>query len=158
LSIVALVIVGGVDCIRVGGVSTCTLGIGMFSCTLGGGMVSCTLGSGVSMRTLGVGCIFDVGFVVGSKVTRRIVVVCFGVDCGGVGILFINSSNFCNASYSIAPFVFRQSLSASVKSFNAFTIVSSGVSVGAVMCLCLKCTVSEILTLLVCLTYISWHL
>ncbi len=145
---VAAVIVGGVGC---------TLRVGVASCTLGDGMVSYTLGVGVSMRTLGVGGVSDAGFAVGSKVTHSIVVSCVGVVCG-MGILFINSSKFCNASYSIAPFVFRQSLSASVRSFKAFTIVSSGVSVGVVMCLCLKCTVSDILTLLVCFTYISCHL
>jgi len=109
-----------------------TLRVGVASCTLGVGMVSCTLGVGVSMFTLGVGGVVDAGFVVGSKVTRRIVDSCVGVDCC-MGIWFINSSNFCNASYSIVPFVFRRSLSASVRSFNAFTIVSSGVSVGTVM-------------------------
>ena len=134
-----------------------TLRVGVASCILGVGMVSCTLGVGVSMFTLGVGGIADAGFAAGSKVTHRIVDSCVGVGCC-MGILFINLSNFCNASYSIVPFVFRRSLSASVRSFNAFTIVSSGVSVGAVMCLCLTCTVSDILTPLVCFTYISWHL
>ena len=134
-----------------------TLRVGVASCTLGVGMVSCTLGVGVSMFTLGVGGVVDAGFAAGSKVTRRIVDSCVGGGCC-MGILFINLSNFCNASYSIVPFVFCRSLNASVRSFNAFTIVSSGVSVGAVMCLCLKCTVSDILTPLVCFTYISWHL
>ncbi len=154
---VAAVIVGGVGCTLWVGVASCTLGVGVTSCTLGVGMVSCTLGVGVSMLTLGVEGVSDAGFAVGSKVTLRIVVGCVGISCS-MGILFINSSNFCNASYSIAPFVFRQSLSASVRSFKAFTIVSSRVSVGAVMCLCLKCTVSDILTPLVCFTYISWHM
>jgi hypothetical protein len=134
-----------------------TLRVGVASCTLGVGMVSCTLGVGVSMFTLGVGGVADAGFAAGLKVTCGIVDSCVGVGCY-MGILFINLSIFCNASYSIVPFVFRCSLSAYVRSFNAFTIASSGVSVGAMMCLCLKCTVSDILTPLVCFTYISWHL
>ena len=129
---------------------SCTLGVGV-SCTLGGGMISCTLGVDVSMHTVGVCCISAAGLVVGSKVTLRVVVDCVRVVCG-MGILLINSSNFCNASCSITPFVFRRSLRASVRSLMAFTIVSSGVSNGAVMCLCLKCIVSDILVLLVCLT------
>ncbi len=148
LSMVAVVIDGGVGW---------TLRVGVAFCTLGVGMVSCTLGVGVSMLTLGVGGVSDADFAVGLKVTRRIVVSCVSVGCC-MGILFINSLNFCYALYSIAPFVFCRSLSASVRSFNAFTIVSSGVSVGAVMCLCLTCTVFDILTPLVCFTYISWHL
>ncbi len=122
----------------------------MISCTLGGG-VSCTLGGDLISLILGVGVSIAADLVVGSKVTRRVVTDCVRVVCG-LGILFINSSNFCNASYSIAPFVFRRSLRASVRSLMAFTIVSSGVSDGVVMCLCLKCTVSDILVLLVCLT------
>ncbi len=109
-----------------------TLSVGVASCTLGVGMVSCTLGVGVSMFTFGVGGVADAGFAAGLKVTCRIIDSCVGIGCC-MGILFINSSNFCNASYSIVPFVFRRSLNASVRSFNSFTIVSSGVSVVVVV-------------------------
>ena len=127
---------------------SCSLG----SCTLGIGVSICTLGVCVSMRTLGIGGISTSGVAVTSNVTRHGVGVgCVEGVCGN-GMLFNNSSNFCNASYSISPFVFRHSLKASVKSVKALTIVSSGVSVGFVICLCLKCTVSDILTPLVCLT------
>ncbi len=102
---VAAVIVGGVGCTLRVGVASCTLGVGVTSCTLGVGMVSCTLGVCVSMRTLGVGGVPDAGFSVGSKVTLCIVVRCVGVGCS-MGILFINSSNFCNALSSIAPLCF----------------------------------------------------
>jgi hypothetical protein len=39
-----------------------------------------------------------------------------------------------------------------IKSFRALTIVSSGIKVGCVMYLCLKCTMSDTLLLLVFLT------
>ena len=97
-----------------------------------------TLGVGIWSATLGV------GFAVASNVTR---LVCSGACVGLVGILFRISSNRCSASISSMPFLFRRSVSASVRSFSAFTIVSSGVKVGSVMYLCLKCTVSDILSL-----------
>ena len=95
----------------------------------------------------------------GSKVTLLVIVVCM-VGCSAivvVGNLFSSSSNFWIASFSTLLLVFRLSFKACVRSFNALTIVSSGVKVGAVMCLCLKWTVSDILSLLEFLTYIMWH-
>ena len=95
----------------------------------------------------------------GSKVTLLVIVVCM-VGCSAivvVGILFSSSSNFWSALISTVPLVFCLSFKACVRSFNALTIVSSGVKVGGVMCLCLIWTVSDILLLLECLTYITWH-
>jgi hypothetical protein len=75
----------------------------------------------------------------------------------GDGILFNSSSIFWSASISNVPFVFLLSFRLCVRSFNAFTIVSSRVRVGCVMCLCLKYTVSDTLSLFMCFTYITWH-
>ena len=138
---VALVNVGGVDC------------------TLGVGVASCTLGVCVAICTLGVGCISWGGFKVGLKVTLLVIVVCMigSSVVVAVGILFSSLSNFWSASILTVPLVFCLSFKACVRLFNALTIVSSGVKVGAVMCLCLKWTVSDILSLLECLTYITRH-
>ena len=129
-------------------------------CIFGVGIAICTLGVGTVLCTLGVGCVSFGGFDVGSNVTHFVIVVgmfgCSIVVC--VGILFNNSSIFWRASISTMPFVFCCFFKACVRSFKAFTIESSGVKVGVVMCLCLKSTVSVILLLLVCLTYITWHL
>ena len=119
--------------------------------TLGGGIVLVTLGVGVAMATLGVGDSLATlgavgwcscgGLVVALKVTR---LLCVGVDVDVGGILFRISSSRCSVSISSLPFLFRLAFSPCVKSFKAFTIVSSGVKVGSVMCLCLKCTVSDV--------------
>ena len=123
-----------------------TLGVGVALATLGVGMSLTTLGVGGSLITLGaVGCCSCGGFAVASNVTHRL--LCVGAGVGLTGILFRISSSRCSASISSMPFLFRLAFSASVRSFNAFTIVSSGVKVGSVMCLCLKCTVSDILSL-----------
>ena len=122
-----------------------TLGVGVVLATLGVGMPLTTLGVGGSLITLGAaGCCSCGGFAVASNVTR---LLCVGAGVGLTGILFRISSSRCSASISSMPFLFRLAFSASVRSSNAFTIVSSGVKVGSVMCLCLKCTVSDILSL-----------
>ena len=122
-----------------------TLGVGVALATLGVDISSITLGVGVSLATLGAaGCCSCGGFAVASNVTR---LLCSGADVGLAGILFRISSSRCSASISSMPFLFRRSFSASVRSFSAFTIVSSGVKVGSVIYLCLKCTVSDILSL-----------
>ena len=151
LSMVALVIVCILFCIFRFVIAICTLGVGVVICTLGVGFVLCTLG---------VGCVSFGSFDVGSNVTHFVIVVgMFGCSIVvGVGILFNNSSIFWRASTSTMPFLFHRFLRTCVRSFKAFTIESSGVKVGVVMCLCLNWTVSAILSLLVCLTYITWHL
>ena len=128
---VALVNVGGVDC---------TLGVGVASCTLGVGVTFCTFEVCVAICTLGFGCISWGGFDVESKVTLLVVVICM-VDCSAivvVGILFSSLSNFWSASILTVPLVFCLSFKACVRLFNTLTIMSSGVKVGDVMCLCLK--------------------
>ena len=126
-----------------------TLGVGVVFATLGVGVALATLGVGVSLAALGAtGCCFCGGFAVSSNVTR---LLSGGVGVVSAGILFRISSSLCSASISLMPFLFRRAFRACVRSFNAFTIVSSGVKVGSVMCLCLKCTVSDILLLLVLL-------
>ncbi len=75
-----------------------------------------------------------------------------GICCSVAMILFNVSSILCNASYSTIPLLFLFCFRVFVKSFRDFIIVSSGVKVGCVMYLCLKCTVSDILSLLVFLT------
>ena len=151
LSMMALVIV----CILF-----CIFGFVIAICTLGVGVVVCNLGVGIVLCTLGVGCVSFNGFDVISNVTCFVIIVGM-LGCSivvGVGILFNNSSIFWRASISTMPFVFHCFFKACVRSLKAFTIESSGVKVGVVMCLCLKWTVSVILSLLVCLTYITWHL
>jgi hypothetical protein len=138
-----------------------TLGIGLSTMALVMvGRGDLTLGVGISLGTLGVGCWLLVnlvgegislgGLTILSKVTHFDVMV--GTCCSVSGILFNISSIFCNASYSTIPLLFLFCFRAFVKSFRAFTIVPSGVKVGCVMYLCLKCTMSDILSLLVFLT------
>ena len=127
LSMVALVIV--VCVLR-------TLGVGISFCTLGDGVGLITVDVGVLIITLGVGVMIVAaeGLDVGSKVTFLVVSSLVFV----IGMLFNRSSSFFSASYSTAPCVFLHSFSACVRSFKHLTIVSSGVMVGMVMCLCLK--------------------
>jgi hypothetical protein len=122
-----------------------TLGVGIALTTLGvdGSPISIEIGE--LLATLGAaGCCSCGGFVDVSNVTR---LFWFVADVSLAGILFNILSKRCRASISSMPFLFRRSFSASVKSFSAFTIVSSGVRVGSVMYLCLKCTVSDIRSL-----------
>jgi hypothetical protein len=81
-----------------------------------------------------------------SKVTHVVFVVFV------VGMLFSILSIFSNASICAIPFWFLLPLSACVRLSIAFTIVSAGIKVGWVIYLCLKNTVSDILSLLVFLT------
>ncbi len=135
LSIVAVAL----DCLFV-----LTLGVGVSLATLGVGVVSTTLGFGMSLATLGAaGCVSCGGLAVDSKVT----VLCRSVVVASVGMLLRTSLIRCSASISSMPFLFLRSFSACVRSLSAFTIVSSVVKVGSVMYLCLKCTVSVILSL-----------
>ncbi len=113
--------------------------------TLGVGVSLATLGVGVLLATLGAaGCSSCGGFAVASNVTH---LLRSGAVVGLAGILLRSSSIRCSGSISSVPFLFCHSFSACVRSLSAFTIVSSGVKVGSVMNLCLKCTVSEILLL-----------
>ncbi len=80
-----------------------------------------------------------------------------GTCCSVDGILFSILSILCSASYSIIPSLFLFCFRAFVKSFRAFTIISSDVKAGCVVYLCLKYPVSDILSLLVFLTSITWH-
>ena len=148
MSMVALAIVFGVFCTLGACVAICTLGAGVAVCTLGVGVAICTLGAVITVVSAG-------GLDVGAKVTCLVVSSSL---VGAFGIRFNSSSNFCNASYSTVPCVFLRSFSACVRSLKHFTMVSSGVTVGMVICLCLKWTVSEILSLLECFTYMTWHL
>jgi len=145
LSIVAFTL----DCLVVltlrVGISLVTIGVGVSLATLGVDVLLTTLGVGVSLATLGAaGCSSCGGFAVALNVTH---LLRSGAVVGLAGILFRSSSICCSASISFVPFLFHRSLSACVRSLSAFTIVSSGVKVGSVMNLCLKCTVSEILSL-----------
>ena len=136
LSIVAFTL----DCLVV-----LTLGVGLSLATLGVGISLATLGVGVLLATLGAaGCSSCGGFAVASNVTH---LLRSGAVVGLAGILLRSSSIHCSGSISSVPFLFCHSFSACVRSLSAFTIVSSGVKVGSVMYLCLKCTVSEILSL-----------
>lgn len=113
-------------------------------------------GRGVAIRrAVGVTLSFG-GAVVASNVTwvRR---SCRSAGASCLGMLFSISSIFSSASISAAPLTFLLPFSACVRSSKAFTIVSAGVTVGWVMYLCLKNTVSDIRSLLVCFTYILWH-
>ena len=112
--------------------------------SIGLSIVAFTLDCLVVLTLGAAGCCSCGGFTVASNVTR---LLCSGADVGLAGILFRISSSRCSASISSMPFLFRLSFSASVRSFSAFTIVSSGVKVGSVIYLCLKCTVSDILSL-----------
>ena len=122
-------------------VSLGTLGVLVSLGTLRVDVDMATLGFGVSLTTLGVaGCVSCGGLVVVSKVTDLLCSVVVAV----VGMLLRSSLIRCNASISSIPFLFLRSFSACVRSLSAFTIMSSGIRVGSVMYLCLKCTVSDI--------------
>ena len=124
-----------------------TLGVCVSLATLGVSVLSTTLGVGVSLATLGAAGYGSCGgFAVAPNVTRRLH---SGAVVGLAGILFRSSSIRCSVSISSMPFLFLRSFSACVRSLSAFTILSSGVKVGSVMYLCLKCTVSDILSLCV---------
>jgi hypothetical protein len=99
-----------------------------------------SLGKGISLG----------GLAILSKVTH---VDVMGGTCRSVaGKLFIMLSILWSASYSTILLLFLFCFRALVKSFRAFNMVFFGVKVGWVMYLCLKCTVSDILSLLVFLT------
>jgi hypothetical protein len=126
------------------GVSLGTLGVGVSLGTLRFDVAMVTLGFGMSLATLGVaGCVSCGGLVVVSKVTDLLCCVVFAV----VGMFVRSSLIHFNASISSIPFLLLRSFSACVRSSSEFTIVSSGVRVGSVMYLCLKCTVSDICSL-----------
>ncbi len=81
-----------------------------------------------------------------------------GVLYGGVEVvvseLFKMSSSFLSALICSNPFMLFFPYNACIRSFSALIITSAGVSVGFVMYFILKCTVSDILLLFVCFTYI----
>ncbi len=78
--------------------------------------------------TLGIGI-----FVDGSDISVRL-----------LGMLFNSSSIIVSLSICCIPCVFLAPFNAQVKSSIALTTVSTGVSVGCVIYLCLKNTVSDI--------------
>ena len=83
----------------------------------------------------------SVAFVDGSDISVRL-----------LGMLFNNLSIVFNLSICCIPCVFLVPFNAWVRSLIALTTVSTGVSVGCVMYLCLKKTVSDIHLLFVFFT------
>jgi hypothetical protein len=111
----ALAIVFGPFCTLGVAISICTLGTDVAPCTLGAGIVIRALGVGFATCELGFGCCSAGGLVVLSKVTVFVV----SSVVVATRILFNNSSNFCSASHSTAPFVFLHSFSACVNGLPA---------------------------------------
>jgi hypothetical protein len=119
-----------------------------------------TLGVGISLGILGARCsllntLLGGGISLGGlDVLSKVTLFDFvgGSCCSVDEILFSVLPILCIASYSTIPLLFLFCFRAFDKLFRAFTNVSSGVKVGYVMYLCSKCTVSDILLLLVFLT------
>ncbi len=108
------------------------------------------LGLCLLLATLGVCCVSCGGFDVSSKVTCLLSVVVFGCTMFAVvGTLLSSLSIFCSTLICSLPFMFLLSISACVRSLSAFIIVSSGIKVGCVMYLCLKCTLSGNISLFI---------
>jgi hypothetical protein len=136
----------------------CTLGVGAFM--IGLLIVAAVIGVVVCVRlevvvSFGFGAVSLGGPVTWSKVTH---LFSCSVLSGGVenivGELFKMSSSFLSASICSTPFMLFYPFNACIRSFSALIAMPAGVSVGCVMSFVLKYTVSDILLLFVCFTYI----